>query len=359
MRTEVLLSFANRPATRLAVQLTDSVTDVPAARDLPAPSFVYANADDYGYELVRLDPASLRALQGGAIGMVTDPFLRAMLWGTLWDEVRAARMDPARYIRLAMAELPRETDEQIVPRVLGRVRRGMNAYLGAAARARLQPSVENFLRAGAEDSHRVYGIRKAYLDAFIDVARSPGALARVDALLDQDSAAGDRLRDPTRWEIVNRLLITGAPGAQARLEAQQARDRTPDGQRRAFIAGAAVPDSAVKRAYFTRYFADRALNEDWASGSLGAFNALEHQALTLPYLRAALDSLGWIQANRRIFFLGGWLGAFLGGQTSPEALDVVRRFLDARQDLPADLRRKVLENVDELERTVAIRTRWG
>ena len=78
----------------------------------------------------------------------------------------------------------------------------------------------------------------------------------------------------------------------------------------------------------------------------------------LPYLKPALDSLRYIQANRRIFFLGAWLGAFLGGQTSEAALATVRRFLAARSLAP-DLRRKVEEYTDELERTVEIRRRYA
>jgi aminopeptidase N len=114
----------------------------------------------------------------------------------------------------------------------------------------------------------------------------------------------------------------------------------------------------VKRDYFTRYFADKSLNEDWASGSLGAFNSPEHAALTLQYLRPALDSLPYIQANRRIFFLGSWLGAFIGGQRSPEALAIVNRYLADNPALPLDLRQKVLQSVDDLDRTVRIRSRW-
>ncbi|HEY8105734.1 MAG TPA: hypothetical protein VIE46_06475, partial [Gemmatimonadales bacterium] len=116
-------------------------------------------------------------------------------------------------------------------------------------------------------------------------------------------------------------------------------------------------NAETKRAYFSRYFEDQALNEDWASGSLDAFNAIEHETLTLAYLRPALDSLPFIQANRRIFFLEDWLGAFLGGQTDDSALATVRGYLDRHQDIPLDLRRKVLQHADELERTVEIRRR--
>lgn len=97
----------------------------------------------------------------------------------------------------------------------------------------------------------------------------------------------------------------------------------------------------------------------WACGSLGAFNAIEHQELTLPYLRPALDSLSFIQANRRIFFLGSWLGAFLNGQSNEAALAIVRKYLADHPKLPVDLRQKVLQNTDEIERTVRIRRGAG
>ncbi|MDQ8153158.1 MAG: M1 family aminopeptidase [Gemmatimonadota bacterium] len=347
------------PSRTFDVELRGAVTDVPAARGLRGVQFVYPNAGDYGYQLSVLDSLSRRQLLGGALTTVDDPLLRAMLWGTLWDEVRAARLHPARFVALVVRELSHETDEQIVPSQLNRLSRAMNAYLVADARDSLQTAVERFLWSGAGDATRSYGIRRAYLDAFISVSRSSAALARLREVLAADSVAGDVVRDPLRWEIVTHLMTLGVDDAAVRLAAQVARDSTPDGRRRAFTVGAARGTAATKAEYFRRYFADSTLNEDWASGSLGALNAIEHQTLTRAYLRPALDSLPFIQANRRIFFLGAWLGAFLGGQTESEALDVVQRFLREHPALPLDLRQKVLQNADELSRTVRIRAQFG
>jgi aminopeptidase N len=354
-RTEVLLSYPDRPPARIPVELRSRLTEIAAARGRPAPEFVFANAGDYGYFLLLLDGASVRALEGGALAGVDDAFLRAMVWGALWDQVRESRMRPARFVRLVVRDLPGEPDEQIVPVVLGRLGRTVAAYLSAAERKALLPGVERMLWDRAGDRLSPYGVRKAYLDAFVGLAATPGGIVRLDSLWSADSAAGEPLRDPTRWDIVTRLLELGAPQADARYATQQAADTTPDGRRRAFVAGAARRSAATKQTYFTRYFADAALNEDWAAGSLGAFNAIEHEELTVPYLGPALDSLPFIQANRRIFFLEGWLGAFLGGQTSDSARQTVRRYLEAHPDLPPDLRRKVLQHADELERTVRIR----
>ncbi|HUR93358.1 MAG TPA: M1 family aminopeptidase [Gemmatimonadales bacterium] len=354
-RTDVLIAYRDRPAVRISVELREPVTEVPTARGLPAPDFVFANARDYGYFLLLLDSASVRPVEAGALGRVDDAFLRAMLWGALWDQVRAARMTPRRFVQLALDELPRERDEQIVPVVLARLGRAVSAYLRPDARVEVQPRLERLLWANAGDSASPYGVRKAYADAFIALATTREGVARLDTLLERDSLAGEALRDPTRWDIVARLLELGVPQAEPRFAAQVRRDTTADGRRLAFIAGAGRASAESKRAYFTRYFADRGLNEDWAAGSLGEFNALEHESLTLPYLGPALDSLPFIQANRRIFFLESWLGAFLRGQTSEAALAGVRSYLHHHPRLPLDLRRKVLQHMDELERTVRVR----
>jgi aminopeptidase N len=358
MRTQLLLAWPDAPAERIPVTLTGRVTAVAAARGQPAPLFVFPNAGDYGYCLSILDSTSIAALENGAIGAVQDGFLRSMLWGSLWDQVRDARMDPIRFARLVLRELPREKDEQIAPALLGRLERTLRAYLSPVNDAVLRSEAESVLWDGALDANRSYGIRRAHLDTFIAIATSPDALARMQTLLTADSAAGEPLRDPTRWNVVDRLLVLESPEADSALAIQTARDTTPDGRRRAFIAGAARPSAAVKADYFRRYFADTTLNEDWASGSLGSFNAVEHQQLTLHFLRPALDSLPFIRANRRIFFLGAWLGAFFGGQTGPPALDIVREFLVDNPMLAPDLKQKILQNVDELERTVRIRSWW-
>jgi aminopeptidase N len=355
-RIEVLLGYAGSPAVRVPVELRGRVTDVPV-KGRRAPDFVFANARDYGYALVHLDERSVRWLETH-IGDVGDDFLRAMLWGAMWDEVRDARLSPARFAHAALRELPRESDEQIVPVILGRLSRAMSAYVSVAERERLRPELERVLLANANDGARSYGVRKNHLDAYIALAHSPAALATIDALLDSSTAAGAPLRPPTRWAIVTTLIARSAPNADSRLAAELRRDSTTEGRRRAFVAGAARPDSATKAAYWTRYFGDRNLNEDWVTASLRAFNDPEQDALTRRYLVPALDSLPWIQRNRRIFFLGSWVSATLDGQRSAPALEAVDDMLRRRPMLPRDLREKILQSRDELERTVAIRREY-
>ena len=358
MRTEVALWSDGSVARTIPVEIRAETTVVAAATGQPAPDFVFANYNDNAYGLVMLDARSVEWLERH-IGEVRDPFLRAMLWGAMWDLVRDARLAPSRFIAMATRELPDEQEEQIASGVVGRLTRATTSYLSDAQQSAVIGNVEALLLAGASNTQRSYGIRKNHLDAFIGVARTPSAVARLTAWLDSSSTAGIPLRQPTRWAIVTRLMERGAVNADALFAAEVKRDTTANGKRSAFVASAAPPRSGVKREYFDRFFRDTTLNEDWVTSSLRSFNAPDQSVLTLPYLVPALDSLPWIQKNRRIFFLGSWLGGFIGGQRSQRALSDIDAFLAKRPALPRDLRQKILQSRDDLERTVKIRATFA
>ncbi|HEX3092596.1 MAG TPA: hypothetical protein VHW72_08250, partial [Candidatus Angelobacter sp.] len=61
--------------------------------------------------------------------------------------------------------------------------------------------------------------------------------------------------------------------------------------------------------------------------------------------------------ERKIFFMLAWLNSFIGGQQSAAAQKQVHDFLD-KAALEKDLRLKILEVVDELDRTVKIRGKY-
>ncbi|HJU73668.1 MAG TPA: M1 family aminopeptidase [Gemmatimonadaceae bacterium] len=356
IRSNLMLYYHGGESRRFDISLTTDTASVREVVGLPVPAFAFANSGDEAYGLFLPDSLSIVTLER-AIGSVSDAFTRSLLWGALWDAVRETRYEPERFVGLALRELPRERDEQLAGTLLARLTRALGAYVDGALRDSLQSVAESTFVAAARDARRSYGTRRAYLNAFIRVARSPAATEALDGMLDSTMFGVDSLGLPTRWGIVTRLLALGAPRAIARYDSLKERDKSADGARQAFAAWAARPDGSVKHEYFTRYFADTTLNEDWATASLGPFNDVEHDSLTMPFLRASLDSLPWIQKNRRIFFLGAWLGAFVESKRSRAALDVVRQFLAQRTDLGRDLRLKVLQSIDEVERTVAIRER--
>lgn len=355
MKVRVRLGYQDRDDVVLDAQFDGTIASVAGAAGLPAPDYVWPNDGDYGYGLFLPDDRTVRWIVAH-VGDVHDALLRALLWNALWDVVRDLRLSPARYIATVLRWMPAERDEQISRTILARAAAALDIYLIDSHAAAVRPEWEAALLARIDDEALGYGLRKDALDRLIATARTPLALDRLRALLaGKAKLAGELIRQPTRWAIVRRLISIGAPDGLALFAAEQRLDQSTEAVKDAFVTRAATPSAAVKAEYFRRYFDDRSLNEAWASESLGAFNAKEQAMLTLPFLRPALDRLEWIRQNRRIFFLPDWIDAFIGGQTSTEALAIIDRFLNETAPMPLDVRRKILLARDELELTVRIR----
>jgi aminopeptidase N len=355
--TEVLLSYARMKPLELRAQLDGRKADVKAAIGKACPSFVFANNDDYAYGRFLLDARSRRAVMAELPG-IHDVFERSLLWGSLWDSVREAQLDPRAYINLALKLLPQEKDEQLAQSVIGRTVTALHRYVPAATRAELAPKMETL--AYDEMLHSPdQDMRIIWFRALRASAETPKALGELkDLLAGKLTIPGVELRQLDRWSIVESLVALNDPDAGAVLSAEEKRDPSGEGQKYAYMAKAARPDAAEKKQYFDGYLHDSARPEDWVSMSLGAFNYWNQSELTLPYLRPALDALPQMKQERKIFFVLGWLNAFIDGQQSAQAQSQVNDFLKTAQ-LDKDLRLKVLEVKDELDRTVRIREKYA
>ena len=341
----------------LPVRFTGARTVVRSAAGLPAPDFVWANDGDFGYGLFLPDERSAQWLLQHASD-VSDPLLRAMSWGALWDLVREARLPARDFVDRALLAFPYEKDENLAGSMLGRSLTALERYVPAEQATPLAARWEQLLLRRSDDDALPYALRKPSFDAFIGLAQTPLGINTLRTYLAETRAFNRKpIAQVSRWGAVRRLIALGAPDADSLYRAEVARDTTPERLRSAFVASAAFPAAENKARLYERFFSDKALNEEWVTASLGAFNDPLHAELSLPYLKPALERATWIRDNRRIFFLPNWLQSFIESQNTSEALQVVDSFLASSPDLPLDVRRKILQSRDELERTVRIRRR--
>jgi aminopeptidase N len=380
------------------------------------PELVLPNSGDYGYGIFLLDEKSRdHVLQN--IHNERDPFLRSMMWGALWDSVREGELDPRVFVELAIRQLggsvselrtnsselrlqPRETvtpkgvtlnesitpkgvtlsgatlnetDETIVALLLGRVSTALNYYLPppdiapADARASATDDLRSRFEAVLLDRMRnapTLGERITFYRAVLNNASSESARNVLKAMLKPatpGSAGGSDLplRTKDKFDIVTRLLILGdadAPGLLAELEKTETSD---DAKRYAYAARAGIATAENKAKYWNDFVNNKEISESWIEAAFVPFNSIRHEKLTLPYLQRALQELPNHKRNRKIFFVNGWLGAFIGGQRSEEALNIINKFLADNPYLDRDLRLKILENADIIERAVMIRRKFN
>ena len=322
-----------------------------------------------------------------------DDFLRSMMWGSLWDSVREGELDPKEYVELVVNALspgfsrqpPKggtqngsgsvESDESTIATLLGRVSTAMNYYLSDAQRAELAPRVETMLMDKIEHAPTL-GQRITFYRAFLNMASTQEARDVLKRMLKSRAidTGGKKntfgavgvsvpdsqitLKTKDRFDIVARLLILGDPDAPKLLADLEKTETSDEAKRYAYAAKAGIATAENKEKYWNDFINNKNISESWIESAMGPFNSIRQSGLTLPYLERALAELPNQKRNRKIFFVNGWLGSFIGGQRDEKALAVVNKFLTDNPNLDNDLRLKILENVDVIERAVKIRAKY-
>ncbi len=363
---QVLLAYPSGPhdagEIRIRADLNTATAEVSQAVGKPCPEYVFLNDSDQAYGRFLLDMRS-RPVVMQQLGNAPDVFQRAMLWGSLWDSVREADLAPLDYLDVWTRYIPSESDESLLQNALGDVTTALHRYVNPEVRAQhvceLEKVASERMRGSENKDLRILWFRALRSITETDFGRTQ----LKDLLNGKLAVPGVELRPLDRWTLVTELIAHADPEADAYFAAEQKRDPTGDGKKFAYMAEAALPDAATKQRYFHDYLHDPSRPEDWIEQSLRPFNSWNQSELTLPFLRPALDALPQIKRERKIFFVLGWLNAFIGGQQSAVAQSQVREFLASAdksggQTLDPDLRLKILEVSDELDRTVRIRQRY-
>ncbi len=327
------------------------------------PLMIFPNLEDFGYGIFLLDDRS-RAYVLKNIQSEKDDFLRAMMWGALWDSVREGDLDPRDYVNLVAKNIAVETDESTIQTLFGRVGTALNYYISDNPTSQLKiqdlrSKIETVLLDRLAKATTM-GQRITYYRAFLNLGSSANARKVLKEILaGRSTVARFELRTKDKFDIVTRLIVLDDPEALKLLGELEKTETSDDARRYAYAARAGIGTAESKGKYWNDFVNNKEISESWIEGAFAVFNNPRHTDLTAPYLERALAELPNLKRNRKIFFVNGWLGSFIGGQRDERALATVNRFLDNTPGLDKDLRLKILENSDLLERSVKIRTKFG
>jgi aminopeptidase N len=353
---QVLFSYSHGAALRLRAELDTAEGELKEAVGKPCPQYVFANNQDYAYGRFLLDLSSRKRVMK-SLGEVSNVFQRAMLWGSLWTSVGQAELDPRELIELTLRLLPSENDLVLAGSLTANVSGSLHYYANPRVRAEFVPQAESLALERMIHSPKK-DFRVMWFRSLLWVTESEQARVRLkDILKGKLRVPGVELRPLDRWGIVGGLIGLNDADANDLYEAEEKRDNSGDGQKYAYEVGSGRPDAKTKQRYFNEYLHGESHPEDWIEGSLGAFNYWNQADLTLPYLKPALEALPKMKSERKIFFALAWLFSFIGGQSSEAAQAQVHEFLDTAS-LEQDLRLKVLQASDGLDRIVKIRQRY-
>ncbi|PWF39537.1 aminopeptidase N [Massilia glaciei] len=240
----------------LALTYKGGSTPVPEMLGQACPDLVYPNYGDWGYAKVRLDARSFATARRG-LGKVGDPFLRTMLWQSLWDGVLDAELPLNAFIDAALANAPHENDRTLLGAVVAKIG-ASRAYLDAIAPGshharKTGLAIEHMAWAGVLRHKSDGALLAHWFDLYLRTASSPEALGKLAAILGGRLAVGGETpNQDMRWAIIKQLNRHAAPGSAALVGVELARDKSDAGQAAALEADVMRPDAAVKGRWLAR-----------------------------------------------------------------------------------------------------------
>ncbi|MFI7327106.1 aminopeptidase N [Streptomyces rubiginosohelvolus] len=327
----------------------------PVVRPGHRPALVVLNDGDLTYAKIRLDTASWDTVLAGLSG-IPDALTRAVLWNTARDMVRDAELPPATYLTAARTHLPYETDLALVQGVLsfaaGQV---VDRYTVPedvpAARATLTDLCRDLIRRTEDGSQP--GLRLIAVRHFIDAATQPDTLR---SWLDEGTVHGGPELDPElRWRILTRLAVLGATD-EAAIATELAADPSATGREGAARCRAALPTPEAKAAAWDALFTDDTLSNYLFTATAQGFWQPGQEELTGDYVsRFYPDAIALAARRGPAIAEAAGRHAFPAYAIDAGSLATGTRALEDPELIPA-LRRKLVDQLDDLRRALAVRT---
>ncbi len=344
----------------VAIIYKGAKTAVPGMVGAACPDLVYPNYEDWGFVKVQLDKRSFDTARASLAG-VNDPLLRAMLWQSLWDGVRDAKLPLNDFITTALNNAPQEKDYTLLGDVLGKVAASKH-YLNA-----MDPNSAYAVQAGHQLEDMAWNaavaakgnddFQRRWFGTYVSLASSRTSLDRLAGLLDgKQTVDGLSINQDLRWTIIAHLNRYDYPGAADLVKAEQERDKSDSGQAAALASTVARPDPAVKSEWLgTIQDPKTKLPFSKVRTAMGALYPAEQHALAEQTADQRLAKLPELDKSAGPVFMRAYGPSMIPASCTPASVKRLQTAGAQMKDLSAGTHRALIDTLEEDQRCVAIR----
>jgi aminopeptidase N len=339
---------------RVEVDVDGERTAVPGLTGARRPDLLLVNDGDLTFAKVRFDDVSLATVLAH-LPALADPLARALCWAALWDAARDAELPAARFVEAVLAGAGGEDDPDLLATLYGQAATAATSYAPAGQVSGMLTAVTDAALALAAGQEPGGDLQLVLVRAAAQTATTDGQLDLLAAWLGGERLpAGLDVDTDLRWHLVQRLAAAGRLDA-GDVAAELDRDRTAAGEQAAAYALAARPDPAAKEQAWAELTGTGPLPASRAYALADGFWQHGQDALLRPYAdRYAADIPPvWERRGPQVATTVSRL-LFPATLVTPDVLAATAPLLD-RPDLPAGLRRVLLEQSDDLARALAAR----
>jgi len=323
-----------------------------------APRFIFPNVGDHDFVHVILDSQSLLTLET-SLDKVSDPLLRQMLWSTLWNMVRHAKLPPQKFADMAIKNLAFEKDLAVLQKGLEYLV-GTFWYLSPNLKPIYQEKSETFVWTLFQNATPESAMQISLFFRYIRIAKSSQANLTLKQWIELPEAApGLPMDQERRWAVISRLAANGLNEIHPIIERERAKDKNDKGDISAMIAEVSFPAEANKRLWWNRILEKEKdfekLSIEKARSLMSVFHDSDQPKLTEFMTESFFEILPTLGKNFPDEFNSSFASMMYPSECS-EALDTkVEEFLKNNPNMHIGMRRELLKNRQFYQRTLKAR----
>jgi aminopeptidase N len=321
----------------------------------PVADLVLVNDDDLTYAKLRLDERSLGTLRT-RIGAMPDPLARALCWSAAWDMTRDAELPAREWVQLVLAGVDAETEISVVQALLARVQTALRSYTDPSWAPTGWAALADHAMSALETAPPGSDTQLQWSRTLASAARTEEHAAVLRGLLDGSrTVEGLKVDADARWAFLHGLIAIGAAG-DAEIDAEEARDATATGIRRAATARALRPTAESKEETWQRAFHDDDVPNAVHEAILVGFWHPAQQELTADYVERYFAEVRPLWDRRPGEIAKNAVQYLFPPVVEPRTLVAADAWL-ADPEQPAPLRRLISEGRDGIARALRARER--
>ncbi|MBF0966255.1 MAG: ERAP1-like C-terminal domain-containing protein, partial [Actinomyces bouchesdurhonensis] len=316
---------------------------------------VVVNDDDLTYAISRLDERSTDVALT-YVGTIEIPITRAVVWASLWNAVRDGLLDPRRFIVAVLGAVPAETEPAVRDRLLLFVSEALSAFLPGRHRTEVHDQVlATTARLARETTDQ--DAWRSYMRACIAEFAARGGEefeSTVAGLASSDNP-------DIAWRARRALAARGLTNEEA-IVAWRDADGSGEAARMSVEALASLPEESARAKAWASVRSDT-LSNDYLSATLAGLQSSSWEGNSgiddaLAHMRTYWESH---TIGMSLRYVSGVLNLSvdIDRDGSVEAsVGALHSWLDANEDAPTQLRRIVVEHLDDFQRRERVQRRW-
>jgi len=235
------------------VSIIGPEAELPELTGKTCPAFTLINEQDQDYAQINWNDISILFIREHA-AQFDDPFVRKMLYQTLWSEVLTSRLSVLEYLKTAELILNHEKEEELIQPILGTLVQSLDYLTNDESdilRTDAAEKIEHTLRSLLRHAKPGGDLQKIYWDTFVDIARSSETLDELAESIEQGrSFTGFALDIDRKWKVIQQICTYDPAMCEPLREDLLKKDTSHAGLLHAISAEVSQPLLEIKEQWF-------------------------------------------------------------------------------------------------------------